>query len=125
MDRPLVSVIMGVYNEKNREQLELAIDSILTQTLEELELIICDDGSEPSCREMLRQICPGMTGFGCIAMRQIRAWRRRLIPASPMPEGSILPGWTGMTFPSLRDCIGSGNIWKIIRLMRWWGAARI
>lgn len=57
MDRPLVSVIMGVYNERNREQLELAIGSILSQTLEELEFIICDDGSEPSCLQMLREIC--------------------------------------------------------------------
>ncbi len=71
MDRPLVSVIMGVYNEKNRGQLELAIDSILSQTLEELELIICDDGSEPSCREMLGQICA----------RDDRIWGKRdLIP---------------------------------------------
>ncbi len=57
MSRPLVSVIMGVYNEKNREQLELAIDSILSQTLQEIEFIICDDGSEQTCSEMLREIC--------------------------------------------------------------------
>lgn len=57
MNKPQVSVVMGVYNERNREQLELAIESILSQTLEELEFLICDDGSEGSCREMLEEIC--------------------------------------------------------------------
>lgn len=54
---PKVSVIMGVYNEKNRQQLELAIDSILSQTLQEWEFFICDDGSEQSCYQMLQEIC--------------------------------------------------------------------
>lgn len=41
--KPKISVIMGIYNcEKT---LGAAIDSILEQTYEEIELIMCDDGS--------------------------------------------------------------------------------
>ena len=40
---PLVSVIMGVYNDS--KTLEAAIDSILNQSFQDLELIICDDAS--------------------------------------------------------------------------------
>lgn len=42
-----VSVIMGVYNQWDRDALNLAVDSILKQTLHELEFIIYDDGSSP------------------------------------------------------------------------------
>lgn len=57
MNKPQVSILMGVYNETNREQLSLAITSICKQTMTDWEFIICDDGSEPSCYEMLAEIC--------------------------------------------------------------------
>lgn len=41
---PKVSVIMGVHNCKNVELLRKSINSILNQTFEDLEFIICDDG---------------------------------------------------------------------------------
>ncbi|TWH59719.1 Glycosyltransferases, probably involved in cell wall biogenesis [Desulfitobacterium sp. LBE] len=50
-----VSVIMAVYNT-NREIIELAIDSILNQSIKELELIICDDGSSDGIYESLEEI---------------------------------------------------------------------
>ena len=43
MDEPLVSIIMGVYNEE--QTLERCLDSILNQTYTNWEFIICDDGS--------------------------------------------------------------------------------
>lgn len=43
--KPLISVIMGVYNQKNNEQLKAAVWSILNQSFKELEFIIYDDGS--------------------------------------------------------------------------------
>ena len=43
MSKPLVSVIMGIYNcEKS---IEAAIESILQQTYDNWEMIMCDDGS--------------------------------------------------------------------------------
>ena len=51
---PLVSVLMAV---RNREQtLQAAIDSILNQTLSDLELIIVENGSTDGTRDILNQL---------------------------------------------------------------------
>ena len=40
-----ISVIMGIHNQTDRKALEVAIDSVLTQTMREFEFLIYDDGS--------------------------------------------------------------------------------
>ena len=42
---PIVSVVMPVYNPNNYKQLLESVNSILDQSYQDLELIICDDGS--------------------------------------------------------------------------------
>ena len=44
MDKIMVSVIMPVYNSE--EYLETAIKSVLNQKMEEMELLLIDDGSK-------------------------------------------------------------------------------
>lgn len=44
--KPLVSVIMGVYNPEDEETLQQAVYSILNQSYENLEFIIWNDGSD-------------------------------------------------------------------------------
>lgn len=41
-----ISVIMGVYNPKNKEQLMAAVASIVNQTFQNWEMLLYDDGSE-------------------------------------------------------------------------------
>ena len=53
---PLVSVIMGVYNQWDEEMLKEAVDSILDQTLTDLEFIIFDDGSDEEAAKILRTL---------------------------------------------------------------------
>lgn len=53
---PKVSVIMGVYNCKNYELLDQSIDSILKQTFQDFEFIICNDGSTNGTLEYLKSI---------------------------------------------------------------------
>jgi hypothetical protein len=48
---PVVSVVMPVYN--GARHLQAAIDSILTQTARDIELIVVDDGSSDATPEML------------------------------------------------------------------------
>lgn len=49
-----ISVIMGIYNQQNREQLTAAIRSVLTQTFQDFEFIIYNDGSDADVTEFLR-----------------------------------------------------------------------
>lgn len=49
---PLLSVVMPVYDVA--EYLPAALDSVLSQTLQELEVVAVDDGSTDGCLEILR-----------------------------------------------------------------------
>lgn len=51
-----VSVIMGVYCQKNQEQLLAAVSSILNQTMNQLEFIIYQDGYEEETRATLKSM---------------------------------------------------------------------
>ena len=52
----MISVIMGIYNQKDRDALEQAIDSILAQTYEEFEFLIYDDGSDEMNIKVLKEL---------------------------------------------------------------------
>lgn len=52
---PLVSVIMGVYNCDSGNMLSNSIQSILNQTFQDLEFIICDDASNDKTYEILQK----------------------------------------------------------------------
>lgn len=49
---PLISVIMGVHNSDS-DMLLSAVRSVLSQSVSDIELIICDDGSENDIEKML------------------------------------------------------------------------
>ena len=50
MNKPLISVILPVYNVE--AYLESCVESLSAQTYENLELIVVDDGSGPVCAEL-------------------------------------------------------------------------
>ena len=54
MESPRVSVLIGAWN--NARTLPRAIDSILNQTLSELELLVLDDGSEDDTAEVVNSV---------------------------------------------------------------------
>ena len=51
-----VSVIMGVYNQHDRETLHYAVDSILNQSFRDFEFIIYDDGSDPEAGKLIKEL---------------------------------------------------------------------
>ncbi len=50
---PEVSVLMGIHNERYPGAIRRAVDSILGQSLSDLELIIYDDGSDPAISDLI------------------------------------------------------------------------
>ena len=55
-EKPRVSVIMGVYNAKNKRMINQSLKSVFSQTFQNFELIICDDGSTNLCTAYLKEI---------------------------------------------------------------------
>ena len=53
---PEISVIMGVYNQLNKEVLSAAVRSILNQTFRDIEFIIYDDGSCKEAAAILQEL---------------------------------------------------------------------
>ena len=53
---PKISVIMGVYNCKDYEGLKTSVLSIINQTFQDWELLICNDGSTNNTLYLLNQI---------------------------------------------------------------------
>lgn len=53
---PTVSIIMGVYNCKDYSMLRKSVESVLQQTYEDYEFIICDDGSTNDTLKELEKI---------------------------------------------------------------------
>lgn len=51
-----ISILMGIYNCKNKSFLEKSINSILAQTYTDWELIICDDGSTDDTFEFVKEL---------------------------------------------------------------------
>lgn len=51
----MVSIIMGVYNIKNKDQFRQALESVRNQSYSSWELIVCDDGSTNDTRKQLQQ----------------------------------------------------------------------
>lgn len=51
-----ISVIMGLYNPGNREVLRQALQSVIHQTMQEWEMIVCDDGSDEAGAKMIREM---------------------------------------------------------------------
>lgn len=53
---PTVSIIMGVYNCKNKHLLEASVQSIIDQTYKDWEFIICNDGSTDDTLAVLNKL---------------------------------------------------------------------
>ena len=75
--KPLISVLMGVYNCKERSMLERSVRSIVEQTYPNWELILCDDGSTNAALLWMQNLLLGTVGFDCCKMTAIWAWLGR------------------------------------------------
>lgn len=51
-----ISIIMGVYNPKSKKQITDAVMSIVNQSYDNWELILCDDGSDEKYKETIEEV---------------------------------------------------------------------
>lgn len=56
MEKPMISVIMGVFNQWDEEELQASVNSILKQSYGNFEFIIWDDGSHPDAARLLQEL---------------------------------------------------------------------
>lgn len=56
MNKPKISIIMGVFNSKSTDLLKKSIYSIINQSYVNWELLICNDGSTDDTLEILKDI---------------------------------------------------------------------
>lgn len=66
MEIPSVSILMGSYNPKDPIILRQAIDSMITQTWTDWELLICDDGSDEPYAGYIRDLAAVDPRIRCI-----------------------------------------------------------
>ena len=57
IETPLISVLLSVYNDD--ENIKKSIDSILSQSYKNIELLVIDDGSTDKTYEILNDINDG------------------------------------------------------------------
>lgn len=50
-----ISVVMGVYNERNRNRLMESVRSVLDQDMDGIEVLLCDDGSDEAAAALLKE----------------------------------------------------------------------
>ncbi len=95
MDRPFFTVVMPAYGVE--KYLKKAVDSIRSQTFEDWELIIVEDGSPgPGQGNWPRGWREKIPGSGRSIMRKIKDSARPEIPASVMQTESISGLWIRM-----------------------------
>ena len=54
---PEISILMSIYNTKNKDYLKKSLSSIFNQSFQDFELIIYDDGSTNDCFNWVKDIC--------------------------------------------------------------------
>ena len=65
-----ISIIMGVYNQKAFDQLDMAVNSILRQTFQAFEFLVYDDGSDGNVADKLEEYKDDV----CFTEKKIMDW---------------------------------------------------
>lgn len=76
--KPMISVIMGIYNCAST--LQSALDSLYSQTYQDFEIILCDDGSNDNTYE--------------IALKNAKAHSNIVLLKNPYNMGPSLDWWS-------------------------------
>ena len=81
MNQPKVSVVVPIYNVE--PYLKECVDSLLAQTLEDIEILLIDDGSPDRCGEIADEYAR-KDSRSQLSIKRMRGWGQRVILASHM-----------------------------------------
>lgn len=101
MEKGLISVIMGVYNIPDKEQLKLSIDSILNQTYKKIEFIIVDDGSTNDTYKWLKELTKDDKRVVLSKNKQNMGLQKTLNKGIKMSKGEFIARMDGDDYCSL------------------------
>ena len=87
---PKVSVIMGVYNCKDFDLLRKSIDSILNQSFQDFEFLICDDGSTNGTLEELNKLSQLDTRIKVLSYKKNRGLNHALNECLAVSKGKYI-----------------------------------
>ena len=90
-EKPLVSVIMGVYN--GEKSIKRAAESILFQTYENIEFIICDDCSSDNTKTILKEL---QSTDSRVILLNNETNMGLSVSLNKCPKVNILQGWMMM-----------------------------
>ena len=101
-----VSVIIPVYNVE--PYLKQCMDSVVGQTLKDIEIICVDDGSTDGSLDILKEYATEDSRIQIIEQKNAGAGAAR---NNGMRQASICPSWIQMIFLS-RECWKRHMIWQ-------------
>ena len=70
--KPKISIIMGIYNPKNKEMIDKCLDSIMNQTFKEWECILCNDGTTNGLFDYIKKIMGMIPVLFLLKMKKIQ-----------------------------------------------------
>ena len=90
-----ISVIMSVFNPASLENLRLAVDSILSQSLTDFEFLILDDGSGFKTHRALEELAGKDGRIRLIFQKENRPFRRNFstVIRSTILWDAVLKSW--------------------------------
>lgn len=87
MENPKVSIIVPIYNVE--KYLDRCMDSLLNQTLKDIEIIMVDDGSPDNCPKMCDEYAKKDSRVRVIHKR-MQAWEWLVIQVWKLQQVSML-----------------------------------
>jgi GT2 family glycosyltransferase len=102
---PLVSVVIPTYN--SADYICHTLESVLNQTLMDLEVIVIDDGSTDSTQKVLETFYDRI-----ISLKQTN--RGQGMKGLNWQGGNMLYSWIQMIYYCLKCCLSNHPGWKII-----------
>ena len=94
-ETPRISVIMVIYNQKDRKALWQAVDSVLQQTFSDFEFLIYDDGSDGEEANFLKELAEQDTRIRVLGEKENKGLAHGLNECLKIAKGDFIARMDG------------------------------